>query len=128
MATTNHRLRTAVKLDLRLIEADQIDEPTFNPTRVAGIDYDQDGNAIRYKLLQNHPGDERATRSVPRPVDAADMIHLFRADRLVKGAECLRSRQRCRSLRCSGGLRLRYCKQLRPLLTLRDPRNRSSGV
>lgn len=57
---TNPRVRGPVKLDLTVIEADQIATPTLNPLDpryVDGIEYDDYGNPSYYHLLPYHPGD-----------------------------------------------------------------------
>lgn len=86
MFVTNPALHGPVKLDLRLIEAEQIASPYVGmPERnhVDGIDFDEAGNRTRYHVLRNHPGGSLltglGTESDPIPADM--MIHLFRADR-----------------------------------------------
>lgn len=87
MMVSNPQLPTPVKLDLRLIEADQITTPTYNylePYYVDGIEYDAAGNPVTYHMLRVHPG-ERYT-SIPASNDfdriaASQVIHWFRADR-----------------------------------------------
>ncbi len=57
---TNPRLATPVKLDIRLVEADQIATPyQFLPTQFAvdGIQFDDRGNPTFYHVLKEHPGD-----------------------------------------------------------------------
>lgn len=83
---TNNALSGPVKLDLRLVEAEQIAapyKPVYDKNHVEGIDFDQAGNPVRYHMLRNHPGDATlvglSTDSDPVPADM--MIHLFRADR-----------------------------------------------
>jgi len=86
LLTANPKLDSPVKLDLRLIEADQVATPDlFNYTdanAVDGIVFDRFGNPVEYHLLKNHPGDVMAgfTLGYDR-VPAASMIHYFRADR-----------------------------------------------
>lgn len=88
MAITNPRLRGPVKLDIRLIEADQVSSPTWvdggRPNAVDGIKFDEYGNPIEYELLKTHPGDW--STSVTRIYDTDKvspdyMIHLFNMDR-----------------------------------------------
>lgn len=85
LLTTNPRLPTPVKLDLRLIEADQVTSPQFtqtDPLRIDGIAFDKYGNPISYDILPHHPGDELALpnwQPVPHPAD--QVLHWFRADR-----------------------------------------------
>lgn len=83
--TTNPRLPTPVKLDLRLIEADQVTSPQFtqtDPLRIDGIAFDKFGNPVSYDILPHHPGDELALPNwepIPHPAD--QVLHWFRADR-----------------------------------------------
>lgn len=87
MLTTNRQNRGAVKLDVRLIEADQVAQPFAKlPDRshVDGIDFDESGNPARYYVLKDHPGDLRFSGGMvgeTDPVPADMMIHQFRADR-----------------------------------------------
>lgn len=82
--TTNTRLRTPVKLDVRLVEADQVSTPTLlaeSPNAVDGIVFDNDGNPVEYHVLKSHPGDPYyagATYDYDR-VPAAKVVHYFRA-------------------------------------------------
>ena len=87
MLVANPRADSPVKLDLQLIEADQVATPHLNrfPFRanaVDGIVFDTYGNPIEYHVLKNHPGDTIAgfTLDYDR-VPAASMIHYFRTDR-----------------------------------------------
>ena len=85
LLTSNERIDAAVKLDLRLIEADQVAMPTLVPdTRryLDGIRFDADGNPIAYDILRQHPGDgmflvDEEYDTVP----ASDVLHYFRCDR-----------------------------------------------
>lgn len=85
LLTSNERIDSAVKLDLRLIEADQVATPTLVPdTRryLDGIRFDTDGNPIAYDILRQHPGDgmflvDDEFDTVP----ASDVLHYFRCDR-----------------------------------------------
>jgi lambda family phage portal protein len=82
---TNPRLTTPVKLDLRLVEADQVTTPDLTlpqPTAVDGIAFDRFGNPVEYHVLRRHPGDQTGLLGLDYdrvPADA--VIHLFRADR-----------------------------------------------
>lgn len=84
----NPKLESPVKLDLRLVEADQVASPSFNGTTqdVDGIEYDAAGNPTFYWILKDHPGSGvitnlgQATREPARNV-----IHLFRAKRPGQG-------------------------------------------
>lgn len=81
---TNPRLE-AVELDLQLIEAEQVSHgyaaaENFDPRRVDGIETDDLGNVIEYKILREHPGDgaDYALRSLdPLTVRPAAMCHWF---------------------------------------------------
>lgn len=77
----NGALNHPVKLDLRLIEAEQLSAPYMSGhvDTADGIEFDDFGNPTRYHILTNHPGDVAATKWVP--MDAHRVIHDFRADR-----------------------------------------------
>ena len=83
MLTTNQQINHPVKLDLVLVEADRWTDPTGTMDSrhfVDGITYDDAGNPLSYRLLDQHPGDGgygNAYRDVP----AASVIHWFRTDR-----------------------------------------------
>ena len=82
--TTNPKIRHAVKLDLRQIEADQVTDPEFKAIsgEVDGISFDTYGNPEEYLVLRYHPGAQEF-----HPVDEFDrirasmMIHSFRVVR-----------------------------------------------
>jgi lambda family phage portal protein len=87
MLVANPHVDSPVKLDLRLIEADQVATPymnqfLFKANAVDGIVFDAYGNPVEYHVLKNHPGDTITgfTLDYDR-VPAASMIHYFRADR-----------------------------------------------
>ena len=87
MLVANPQLDSPVKLDLRLVEADQVTTPDLqrllqDPNATDGIVFDGFGNPTEYHLLENHPGDGRGilTPSYAR-VPARAMIHYFRPDR-----------------------------------------------
>jgi len=85
MLTTNPGLSTPVKLDLRLVEADQVTTPDLDPlaeNAVDGIVFDPAGNPLEYHVLRVHPGSPQAgLRLDYQRVPAQAMIHLFRAER-----------------------------------------------
>lgn len=58
--TGNAELSSPVKLDVELVEAEQIDDPSFeqiaDPLWQDGIRYDTAGNAVLYRKLDRHPG------------------------------------------------------------------------
>lgn len=83
--TTNPAVRGPVKLDVRLVEADQVATPTVTPldaTAVDGIRFDRFGNAVEYHVLKSHPGDlvMRSPWEYDR-VPARNVLHWFRPDR-----------------------------------------------
>lgn len=61
ITVTNPAVRHPVKLDVRLIEADQVETPgtatPTDPNAVSGIEFDGDGNPAYYHVLKQHPGD-----------------------------------------------------------------------
>ena len=86
--TNNPKLDTRIKLDLKLVEADQVTTPDLHvsdsslPPHVDGIVFDSDGNPLVYHVLKDHPGglnygiDTQYNR-----IPAAAVIHLYRVDR-----------------------------------------------
>jgi len=85
--TSNPFLPTAVKLDLKLVEPDQVATPYggwFDPKFIDGIIFDSAGNPVEYHVLKSHPGDAIAWNFTPMDFDrvpAGAVIHYFRADR-----------------------------------------------
>ena len=93
LLVSNDNLDSPVKLDLRLIEADQVTTPTFaagaatagrpGPANaVDGIVFDEFGNPKEYHILKVHPGG--ATGAAGQDYDkvpAESVVHWFRADR-----------------------------------------------
>ena len=79
----NPNLRSDVKLDLQLVEADRVtdDELNADATSVDGITFDTFGNPKSYKVLKNHPGGTASFDLDFKVVKAEDMIHVFRQDR-----------------------------------------------
>lgn len=103
----NPTLRTSVKLDLSLINADRVAgdcctesggrlspaaetggsrsvataEGCGKPFMVDGIAYDQYGNPVSYRVLVSHPCDGNLAEERAMLIPAANMIHVFRADR-----------------------------------------------
>jgi lambda family phage portal protein len=85
MLTANPAVDSPVKLDLRLIEADQVASPSAGLTSpVDGIVLDALGNPIEYHILRFHPGDGRGLVVGPGAYDrvpARSILHYFRTDR-----------------------------------------------
>jgi lambda family phage portal protein len=84
--TSNPRLPTQVKLDLKLVEADQVTTPDLNSLNggVDGIVFDEAGNPVEYHVLKHHPGDSwngLASFSDYDRLPADAVIHWFRCDR-----------------------------------------------
>ena len=79
---TNPKVRSPVKLDLMLIEADRVSggiKLLDDGQSVDGITFDEWGNPISYRVLKYHPGDDRfATGDEAVEVPAEWMIHIFR--------------------------------------------------
>ena len=85
LLVSNDNLDSPVKLDLRLVEADQVTTPGLALPKAGGVDgivFDEFGNPEEYHVLKAHPGG--ATGAVGQDYDkvpAASVIHWFRADR-----------------------------------------------
>ena len=76
-----------VQLDLRPFETDQLVTPDIllNRNQVDGIDFDENGNPVRYHILKDHPGGAAygmyPMREITPAPSAAEVIHIFRQDR-----------------------------------------------
>jgi lambda family phage portal protein len=85
MFVANPKVDSAVKLDLRVIEADQVATPNlirWFSSAVDGIAFDNFGNPIEYHVLKNHPGEGFSRFSLDFDhIPAAAMVHYFRTDR-----------------------------------------------
>lgn len=85
LTTTNPGHRHPVRLDLRLVEADQVATPNWTPSAsqpVDGIELDGAGNPAAYHLLEQHPGGPLPRiGGTYRRVPAGAVIHWFRSDR-----------------------------------------------
>ena len=81
----NPVLGSEIKLDLRLIEADQVTSPTLSlldENEIDGIRLDEYGNPEAYYVLREHPGGDRwHFRNDYQVIPASHMIHAFRCDR-----------------------------------------------
>jgi lambda family phage portal protein len=80
------RLGLPVTLDVRLIEPDQVADPaglfSAGATGDDGIECDEEGDPVAYRVLKRHPGDARAFWSEKADrVDARNMVHWFRPER-----------------------------------------------
>ena len=89
MFVANPKVDSAVKLDLRVIEADQVATPNlirWFTSAVDGIIFDAFGNPTEYHVLKNHPGEffSRFSLDYDR-IPASAMIHFFRTDRPGQG-------------------------------------------
>lgn len=81
--TTNPMLMHPVKLDLRLVEAEQVATPGLSKETadaVDGIVFDKFGNPTKYHVLKTHPGGGDATTQYDA-IDAAFVLHWMREDR-----------------------------------------------
>jgi len=81
----NPVLSGPVKLDLRMVEADQVASPWrgwLDEGEVDGIILDAFGNPAAYRVMKDHPGAIRwRARDEYFTVSASHMIHIFREDR-----------------------------------------------
>jgi capsid protein len=82
---TNPRLGD-VQLDLREIETEQCATPTvtLDDNQVDGIDLDELGNPLRYRILKHHPGADSyawTDAEIDPPPRAEEVMHVFRRDR-----------------------------------------------
>jgi len=81
----NGNLDSPVKLDIRLVEADQVTTPDLSLAKsgaVDGIVFDEFGNPKEYHVLKEHPGGDKAALGMQYDhVPATSVIHWFRADR-----------------------------------------------
>jgi len=87
--TTNEMIDHPVKLDLKVMEAEQIATPLwggtefnlFDPLAIDGIEYDKAGNPTIYHVLKEHPGDGVFWGIKADKVPAEFMVHWFRPRR-----------------------------------------------
>lgn len=98
LRVTNSGLKHPVQLDARILEADQIASARFSvdATSGDGIQYDDDGNPTRYRVLRDHPGDTGAfgmSTSEFDDVEAVYVSHLFTEERpgQLRGIPCTTS-------------------------------------
>ncbi len=87
--TNNPQLTTAVQLDIKLVEADQVATPDLRldqTNAVDGVEFDVYGNPVAYHVLKKHPGDTSGSLSIQyERVPAESMIHYYRQDRAGQG-------------------------------------------
>ena len=87
MFVENYGLRNKVKVDLHLLECDQVSDGVgswlVDVRRDDGLILDDFGNIIGYRVLRQHPGDYLGLGALadPETVPARDMIHLYRVER-----------------------------------------------
>jgi lambda family phage portal protein len=81
----NGSLDSPVKLDIRLVEADQVTTPDLSLAKSGAIDgivFDEFGNPKEYHVLKEHPGGDKAGLGTQYDhVPATSVIHWFRVDR-----------------------------------------------
>jgi len=82
----NEGLASAIQLDLRLIEADQVASPNLmaigtEAGKTDGIELDAAGNPVAYLIRKAHPGSSTAGSTKYDRVPATSVIHWFRTDR-----------------------------------------------
>jgi lambda family phage portal protein len=81
--TSNRRL-SGVQLDVKLIEADQVCDPSgyINPGEVDGVRFDADGNVVDYWIARYHPGSLLPGWSLDGDwVSADNVLHWYHATR-----------------------------------------------
>lgn len=83
--TNNPELETRIKLDLKLVEADQVATPDLalgEKNAVDGVVFDAAGNPAEYHVLKDHPGSRHLGVGLDyERVPAASVLHLYRLDR-----------------------------------------------
>jgi lambda family phage portal protein len=81
---TNPRLSNPVKLDLRLVEAEQVASPmaaVIDPYQIDGIHFDEYGNPTKYEVLREHPGGRSHLTLSPLVIPADKVVHYFTPER-----------------------------------------------
>jgi len=87
LLVANSLVDSPVKLDVRLIEADQVATPIpviqpYPNGTVDGIVYDHHGNVVQYHILKSHPGDRWILTALQYDtVPASSVIHYYRVER-----------------------------------------------
>lgn len=82
----NPDLRGPVKLDIAIVESERVSDPNeldLDPSRVDGIEFNANGNPVRYRVLRHHPDDDIQARTAEEFdwYPASDVLHYFRVDR-----------------------------------------------
>ncbi len=80
MFITNPKIKNEVLIDLRVLESDQVSDPSlsFENYDADGITFDEHGNPESYKVLRSHPGsNDPSGQMVADTVRAEYMVHLF---------------------------------------------------
>ena len=83
---TNVKLKSPVKLDIRVVESDQCTADDYNglteEDNADGIKYDAAGNPVSYRILRSHPGSETVVGSQEvTPTPASQVVHMYREER-----------------------------------------------
>lgn len=84
LLVTNPRVPGAVKLDIRLVEAEQVSSPmaaVTDPQQIDGIIYDEWGNPEVYEVLREHPGGRAYVAGRAMRVPATQVLHYFIPER-----------------------------------------------
>jgi capsid protein len=85
MLFNNPKSGHPIKLDLKLLESEQVATPSidvFTPTLTDGIEFDDLGNPTVYHVLRQHPGDQVALMTMEYDRVPADQIaHWYRPTR-----------------------------------------------
>lgn len=84
---TNKRLKGPVKLDVQVVECDQVEDYFFIPTPeqpVSGMELDENAIPVKYHVLKVHPGSAVLWASNPYEFDKIEaefVIHMFKGNR-----------------------------------------------
>ena len=82
---TNPNVRDAVKLDLQLVECDQVTTPALGfgeEGKIDGLTFDPFGNVVDYDVLKTHPGSQFWQPILdPDKYPAEYVVHLYGMDR-----------------------------------------------
>lgn len=83
--STNPRVMHEIKLDIMLIEAEQVTSSNYfsmEDNEVDGITFDFFGNPDAYRVLKQHPGSDRISfDNSAVDIPSESMLHCFRMDR-----------------------------------------------